>query len=277
MHTIADLLQQGSERLQGLDNPQSEARLLLAYALNKDPVWLMTWPEKEVSEQVSALYQQLLERRVKREPLAYLLGNKEFWSLPLKVNNTVLVPRPETELLVETVLSLLPNSPLSVLELGTGSGAIACALAHSRPAWNIIASDISSEALTVAKENAHQLALSNIQWYQADWFNGLPKQKYAAVISNPPYLSATDPHLIDELLFEPRRALVSGKSGLEAYETIIANAADYLVQQGSLILEHGFAQGPAIQQLLAKAGFSKIETLTDLAGLARVTFASMIT
>lgn len=277
MHTIAELLQLGSERLQGLDNPQLEARLLLAHVLKVEPVWLMTWPEKAVSDQDQTHYQQLLKRRVKREPLAYLLGSKEFWSLPLKVNNAVLVPRPETELLVETVLSLFPNSPLSVLELGTGSGAIACVLAHTRPIWKITATDISSEALAIAKENAIQLGLLNIQWYQADWFKGLPIQKYAAVISNPPYLSATDPHLVDELLFEPKGALVSGKTGLEAYEAIIAKAAQYLVQEGALVLEHGFEQGPAIQALLAKAGFSKIKTLKDLAGLPRVTIASLMT
>lgn len=273
MNTVAQLLKQGSDLLRFTDNPLLEAQLLLAKVLGCERIKLITWPEQAVSEEQTALYRAYIERRLQREPLAYIAGTKEFWSLNLKVNSHVLVPRPETELLVETVLAQLPKEKLTLLELGTGSGAIACALAHERPTWQVFATDISSNALTVATENAKDLQLPNIHFMQSNWFEAIPRQAVAAIISNPPYLSHHDPHLKEDLLHEPQSALVSGITGLEAYEAIIANAQDYLVHNGLLAFEHGYEQATAIQQLLIKAGYIEVSTVTDLAGLPRVTFA----
>lgn len=272
MPTIAELLKQGSNTLQGTDNPRLEAELLLCAVLNCDRVKLIAWPQNRVNEEQTAAYLAFIQRRTQHEPLAYIIGSKEFWSLPFHVTSNVLVPRPETELLVETVLAQLPNEPLTIIELGTGSGAIACALAHERPIWQIIATDISAKALIVAKENAQALQLANIKWLQSDWFASIPLQKVAAIISNPPYLSHDDQHLKNELLHEPLNALVSGESGLEAYEAIILKAMDYLEEGGLLAFEHGFAQHPLISEILIKNGFTQIQNVTDLAGLPRVTY-----
>lgn len=273
MNTVAQLLKQGSDLLRFTDNPLLEAQLLLAKVLGCERIKLITWPEQAVSEEQTALYRAYIERRLQREPLAYIAGTKEFWSLNLKVNSHVLVPRPETELLVETVLAQLPKEKLTLLELGTGSGAIACALAHERPTLQVFATDISSDALAIATENAKALQLLNISFMQSNWFEAIPRQAVAAIISNPPYLSHHDPHLKEDLLHEPQSALVSGITGLEAYEAIIANAQDYLVHSGLLAFEHGYEQATAIQQLLIKAGYIEVSTVTDLAGLPRVTFA----
>lgn len=273
MRSIADVLKQGSESLKGTDNPLLEVQLLLAKVLACDRIKLITWPEKMVNDDQIALYQAFIQRRIQHEPLAYILGYKEFWSLNFKVSPHVLVPRPDTEILVETVLEKLPTEALTLIELGTGSGAIACALAHERSNWNIIASDISIEALNIAKENASLLRLPNITFIQSNWFERIPRQSVAAIISNPPYLSENDSHLKDDLLHEPRSALVSGTTGLEAYEAIIANAKHYLVPNGLIVFEHGFEQAVPIQQLLQKANYLQITTINDLAGQPRVTFA----
>ncbi len=275
MPTVAELLKQGRDALQGTDNPRLEAELLLCYVLHCDRVKLISWPDAVVTDLQMAEYAALLQRRVQHEPLAYLVSNKEFWSMPFRVTSAVLVPRPETELLVETVLEQLPNTPQTIVELGTGSGAIACALASERANWQIIATDISEAALKVAKENGKALQLPNIQWLQSDWFSAIPLQKFTAIISNPPYLAQDDPHLKNELMHEPRNALVSGTSGLEAYEAIIAKAMDYLEEGGLIAFEHGFTQDKSINDLLMKYGFTQIYSVTDLAGMPRVTYGRM--
>ncbi|MCS5710700.1 peptide chain release factor N(5)-glutamine methyltransferase [Candidatus Berkiella aquae] len=271
MQTIAQLLKHGYELLQGTDNPHLEAQLLLAKALACERIQLIAWPDKQVSDEQVIVFHKLVQRRCQHEPIAYLLEEKEFWSLPFYVNQHVLVPRPETELLVETFLQYLPQDALTVLELGTGSGAIACALASERPHWQIIATDISFEALKVAKSNSMQLNLPNIQWVHANWFAGLSLPPVAAIISNPPYLSDSDPHLKEDLLHEPQSALVSGNTGLEAYETIIANALPYLIPGGLLAFEHGATQSQDIAVLLAKQGYADIKILNDLANIPRIT------
>lgn len=275
MHTVALLLKQGSDALQGIDNPRLEAELLLCAILHCDRIKLITWPEDIVNDEQKRAYQALLERRVNHEPLAYIIGTKEFWSMPFKVTPHVLVPRPETELLVETVLSLLPNEPLTVLELGTGSGAIACALASERPNWQIVATDISKEALSIATENAAMLKLHNIQWLGSDWFTAIPSQTFAAIISNPPYLANDDPHLHNDLLYEPHNALVSGISGLEAYEAIITKASDYLERGGLIAFEHGFTQSLPVRDLLEKNAYNNIKSINDLNDVPRVTYGRM--
>lgn len=273
MQTVATLLQQGALRLQGTENPLLVAQLLLALVLQCDRINLLTWPEKEVSKAQVLHYYELLERRSQHEPLAYLLQQQEFWSLPFLVNEHVLVPRADTETLVEAVLQQLPNEALTVLELGTGSGAIACALAHERPLWQLLATDISLQALVIAQSNAKQLQLPNITFMQADWFSDIPAQRFAAIVSNPPYLAKDDSHLQAELLYEPRNALVSGDSGLEAYAAILSRAADFLIPNGLVAFEHGYTQAQALQSLFVEADYSHIQTLPDLAGLPRVTLA----
>lgn len=273
MQTVATLLQQGAARLQGTENPWLAAQLLLAFVLQCDRVKLITWPERAVGEAQAAEYDALLVRRSQHEPLAYLLQQQEFWSLPFYINQQVLVPRADTEILVEAVLQQLPHSELAILELGTGSGAIACALAHERPFWQLLATDVSLSALAIAEHNAKQLQLKNVAFKQADWFTGIPIQPFAAIISNPPYLAHDDPHLQAELLYEPRNALVSGDNGLEAYVAILSQASDYLIPGGLIAFEHGFTQAVAVQNLLVKAGYLQVQTLPDLAGLPRVTLA----
>lgn len=275
MHTVAELLKQGSDALQGTNNPRLEAELLLCAILHCDRIKLITWPENTVNDEQKRGYQALLERRVNHEPLAYIIGTKEFWSMPFKVTPDVLVPRPETELLVETILSLLPNEPLTVLELGTGSGAIACALSSERPNWRIVATDISKEALSLAAENAAMLKLHNIQWLGSDWFTDIPSQTFAAIISNPPYLAIDDPHLHSDLLYEPQNALVSGISGLEAYEAIITKASDYLERGGVIAFEHGFTQSLSVRAILEKNAFNNIKSINDLNDVPRITYGRM--
>lgn len=274
MQTVAELLKQGSESLAFTDQPLLEAQLLLAKAMGCERIKLITWPEQQVTDNQAALYHAYILRRRQHEPLAYIEGTKEFWSQNLQVNSNVLVPRPETELLVETALTQLPaTQKLTLLELGTGSGAIACALAHERPHWRVIATDISLDALTIASLNAKNLQLSNIEFLHSNWFEKIPLQTFSAIISNPPYLSANDQHLKEGLLHEPRHALVSGATGLEAYEAIIAKAKDYLMPAGLIAFEHGFEQAKSLQQLLQKANYLQITTINDLAGQPRVTFA----
>lgn len=277
MKTIEELLVIGKAALEPMDvkhsNPVLEAQLLLAHVLGCERVTLYTWPQRAVSEENEATYLALLERRQQHEPIAYILGHKEFWSLHFEVNEFTLVPRYETELLVETVLAQLPESPQMVLDMGTGCGAIACALASSRPQWQIMATDISAGALEIAQKNANNLDLaSRISFMQSDWFSAIPNQKFDAIVSNPPYIREYDLHLMHkDLLFEPKNALTPGPSGLEAYKIILAQCKNYLKPKGLLAFEHGFDQGQALQNLLIEAGFTEVTTYHDLAALERVT------
>ncbi len=218
-------------------------------------------------------FAQLWKRLEAGEPLAYLAGAKEFWSLPLKVDASVLVPRPETEGLVEAALATgQAGRPIEVLDLGTGSGAIALALAKERPTWRVTATDVSEAALTVARQNALRLGLDRIEFVLGDWYGPLDMQRFDVIVSNPPYIAAADPALAAAALsYEPRSALVPGPLGIEALEVIIRDAPVHLRQAGHLLVEHGSDQGAAARRLFARAGFSNIRTLDDLAGRERVT------
>lgn len=226
--------------------------------------------------QLSAL-RQLTEQRVRGEPLAYLLGEQHFWTLRLKVNPAVLIPRPETELLVERALQhLAGNQVASVLDLGTGSGAIAIAVAQERPQTHVLGVDQSMDALAVARGNAALNRVANIDFLHSDWFAAVPQQRFALILSNPPYIADGDPHLEAAVLaHEPRLALISGSDGLDAIRHIVTRAPAFLAPQGWLILEHGWQQASAVRQLLESAGFSSVASHADLAGHLRVTEAQV--
>lgn len=253
-----------------------DAEVLLCSVLGVSRAYLYTHPEARLAAEMYRAYRHLIEQRMDGQPIAYLLKHREFWSLSLTVSPETLIPRPDTELLVEKTLALLPSEEtINLLELGTGSGAIACALAVSRPNWKIFASDISEKALLIAKKNATQHQCRHITFLHSDWFEHIPTQpKFSAIISNPPYLSDSDPHLEQgDLRFEPKHALISGANGLESLQWIIEHSYNRLLPNGYLILEHGFEQGPAVSNSLSQRGYQSIQRWQDYQGLDRVTSA----
>jgi len=255
-------------------SPRLEAETLLSFCLEQPRSHLYAWPQRGVPPEALSRFQRLLQRRLTGEPLAYLLGRREFWSLDLLVTPATLIPRPETELLVELALKLLPeHPPQRVLDLGTGSGAIAAALAWERPGWGLTASDASPATLAVARHNFERLSLGNLRSFLGDWYQALPPgERFHLILSNPPYIPARDPHLgLGDLPWEPRSALAAGPDGLEAIRSIMAGAAERLEPDGWLLLEHGFDQGPSVRALAQQAGLREIRTHTDLEGLERAT------
>lgn len=272
---LGEALTEAVACLQGLPNARLDAEWLLAFVMQKPPAFLRAWPAHRLNARESALYQQLLKRRSEGEPLAYLLGRWEFWSLPLKVTPHTLIPRPETELLVELALSLLPASAQQVADLGTGSGAIALALAKERPLWQLWATDVSPEALAVAEDNAHSLQLNNLHFCLGDWTRALPDgQQFDMLVSNPPYIAAHDPHLAgDGVCYEPRRALVAAQDGLADLNHIIQQAKARLRPGAYVLLEHGYTQAKAVRGCFAAEAYREIETYTDLSGLDRISLA----
>lgn len=248
--------------------PILDAELLLAHVLQVKREFFYTHGENEFVP--NSHFEDLVARRMQGEPIAYLLGKKEFWSLALTVTPDVLIPRPETESLVELALQKLESQkPLKLLDLGTGSGAIALALAHARSLWKIYAVDNSALALKIAQQNAAQLGLK-INLAGGEWFTPVAAHKFDAIISNPPYIAANDPHLL-QLKYEPQAALVAGRDGLDALQFIIKNAGQYLVASGWLMVEHGFDQGAKVTQLMQQSGFKNITGNRDLANNPRVT------
>ena len=253
--------------------PKLEAELLLVEVLGKPRSYLFTWPDRELTPGQEQTFDGLLGRRLAGEPIAYILGHREFWSLDLLVTPDVLIPRPETELLVELALAAFPPQHfISVADLGTGSGAVAAAIAHERPSWSVWATDASAAALTLAKKNFHRCGLNRIEARQGIWCEALPRQlRFELIVSNPPYVREQDPHLNQgDLPREPRSALASGSDGLDDIRRIIAQAPDHLRKGGLLLLEHGFDQAEQVRALLQRAGFSDVGTHRDLAGLDRV-------
>jgi release factor glutamine methyltransferase len=252
---------------------RADAGILLAACLGRSRAQILARPEASIAAAAARRFAALMERRARGEPIAYLLGEKEFWSLPLKVTRDVLVPRPETETLVEAALAACPaDQPLEVLDLGTGSGAIALALARERARWRVTATDESAAALAVARENAQRLGLERVELLAGRWFEPLGARRFDLIASNPPYVAEGDPALaVPELTFEPRSALVAGPTGLEALREIIAAAPAHLRRGGRLLLEHGHDQALAVRELLESAGFSTIASFPDLAGHERVT------
>ncbi|MDB6062594.1 MAG: prmC [Verrucomicrobiaceae bacterium] len=269
--TIRELLAL-SQLLTDSDSAALDAELLLCHCLQKERAYLYTWPELDIDSATEKLFRELIERRVRGEPVAYLLGYRDFWSFSLAVNNSTLIPRPDTERLVEVALELLKQKDAAVLDLGTGTGAIALALAKENPAWQLTAVDVNAAAVELAQHNARALALENAKIFESDWFEKIPLQPFDLIVSNPPYIDGDDPHLTQgDVRFEPRRALVAEKNGLAAIAQIIADAQPYLKSNAWLLFEHGFEQAPAVRTLLSQHAFDTISTWSDLGGHERVT------
>ncbi|MCY1288605.1 Release factor glutamine methyltransferase [compost metagenome] len=269
MTIIASLLNQAG--LPDSPTPRLDAELLLAAALGKPRSFLHTWPERVVATDVAQRYSSFLERRRSGEPVAYILGHQGFWSLDLEVAPDTLIPRPDTELLVESALALLPESPAEVLDLGTGTGAIALALACERPGWKVMGVDRVSAAVQLAERNRARLRLDNARFVESHWFSALGEQRFALIVSNPPYIAAQDPHLAEgDVRFEPASALVAGADGLDDIRQIIEYAPRHLFPGGWLLLEHGFDQADAVRDLLARQGFKQVESRRDLGGHERI-------
>lgn len=275
--TLRQLLQAAKLTLAPLsDSAAFDAELLLAYALSQSRAYLLAHLDDEVGVAEEKRFAQLLARRSHKEPIAYILQQREFWSLPLQVTKDTLIPRPETECLIEWVLEIFPekNHSLRVADLGTGSGAIALALASERPCWHITATDVSQSALDIASNNAQALGLSHISFHQGNWFTALPddRELFDIIVSNPPYLAETEwLDYASGLEYEPRNALVSGVNGLDAITAIISEAKTYLKPGGCLFLEHGFRQGESVRQLFLAADYVKVATRCDLSNLERIT------
>jgi release factor glutamine methyltransferase len=251
--------------------PRSEAERLLADTLHVSRAYLYAHREEVLSEEAWMKFHALCYRRSQGEPMAYLLGYEEFWSLEFEVNARTLIPRPETELLVELALTKLPKEKrIYLLELGVGSGAIAIALALERPHWQIIGTDFSPDAIEVAKRNKTRHRALNLTLLQSDWCLNLPPLRVDGIVSNPPYIRAGDPHL-KALRYEPESALVSGKDGLEAMRKIVHQSRDFLKEGGLLLLEHGYDQASSVRKLLESANYSEITDYCDLANRPRVT------
>ena len=279
MSTVDQLLREGARRLGGLGgSPRLDAELLLGHALGQRREELYRSLFSSVPADAEERYAALLAERETRRPVAQLVGQRDFWSFTLAVTGATLVPRPETELLVERALARIPaEAAWTVADLGTGTGAIALAIARERPTCKVLATDLSKPALAVARRNAKALSLRNVAFRQGDWFAPLPQPdsagwRFHMIVSNPPYIAADEWSLTDpELGFEPRVALDGGRDGLSACRVITEGAPRYLRPGGWLLLEHGYRQGEAVRGLLREANFSNVATVPDLAGRPRVT------
>lgn len=254
-----------------------EAQILLQHCLSVNRAWLLAHENDALEANIHAEFEALLKRRLAGEPIAYILGKREFYGLEFKVTPATLIPRPDTETLVEAALSKIPpNTVRRVLDLGTGTGAIAIAIAKSRPRGLMTAVDQSSAALDVAEENSRCLGVTNVQFVQSDWFSALFGETFDVIVSNPPYIAENDLHLNQgDLRFEPSSALASGKDGLDDIRHIISHARQYLAPQGWLMLEHGYDQAEKVAALMEIAGYSTISSVADLQGVMRVTLGQL--
>jgi len=277
--TIASALRDARDQLNTVvDNASLEAELLLSHILCCSRTHLHARPEHGVTDTQLQQFHAILKRRIAGEPIAYLTGTREFWSMQLSVNAHTLIPRPETELLVELALECIPvNAAWEIADLGTGSGAIALALARERPHCHLTATDLSVKALAVARDNAKRLAVTNVRFHHSHWFKGLGQRQFQMIVANPPYIPAGDPHLQQgDLRFEPQAALVAGADGLSDLRAIAEQARYHLQAPGWLILEHGFDQGSAVLDLVQGLGYQQPRVITDLSGNDRIILAKWV-
>jgi release factor glutamine methyltransferase len=266
MQTIKANIDIAVEKLsQVTDSPQLDCELLLCSLLNKPRTYLRTWPDNELSDTELTKFNRLLARRLKGEPVAHILGERGFWSLDLNVTKDTLIPRPDTERLVELALEIIPqNADWKILDLGTGTGAIGLSLAKEHPDCHVTVTDQSITALDVAKQNAEINQLSNVTFMQSDWFSEMNAQQFNMIVSNPPYIKENDPHLKQgDVRFEPLSALVSGADGLDDIRTIIKNSQKHLTQPGVLLIEHGYDQAKAVCDLMQAENFSQVHDFKD--------------
>jgi len=277
---IAKLIAYGQQHLLATsDSAKLDVELLICFVINKPRTYLLTWPEQMLSLTQTTHFAELLLRRTQGEPIAYIVEMREFWSLPLQVSPATLIPRPDTEVLVELVLNNHSAEGLNCLDLGTGTGAIALALASEQGAWQIDAVDFSADAVALAKTNASNLNLTQVNIFQSDWFSAVAKNKhYDVIVSNPPYIDEQDHHLAQgDVRFEPKTALVAADSGLADIKIIVSQARNYFNQLGYLYIEHGFEQSIAVQDILADYSYEKIQTFKDYNDNDRITCGCFIT
>mgnify|MGYP001076049615 CR=1 FL=1 len=272
MPTIAQALNEVAKRLANHDSARLDAEVLLGHVLGRSRAHLYTWPEQALTDDEAERFDVLISRRAAGEPVAHLTGHREFWDLELRVTPDTLIPRPETELLVEAALDRIPtDADWNLADLGTGSGAIALALAGERPKCSLVAVEKSAPALAVARTNAVRAGLANVRWLAGSWFEPLGTARFQVIVSNPPYVREGDPHLIEgDVRFEPHSALTSGSDGLDAVRQLVFGAPPYLEAAGWLLMEHGFDQGDAVRRLFHDAGYVNIFTKRDLGELERI-------
>lgn len=265
-------LQHAIARLAGGESPRRDAEILLGHVSGKTRTFILAFDETPLAQADEAALEALLARRAGGEPVAHLVGRREFWSLPLRVSPVTLIPRPDTECLVEQALARLPAAPCDILDLGTGTGAIALALASERPDCRVTAVDYVADAVALAARNAAELGIDNVTVLQSNWFSALEGRTFAAIVSNPPYIDEQDPHLaVGDVRFEPKSALVSGDEGLADLAHIISTSRQFLLADGWLLVEHGWTQGEAVRQLFTDAGFRQVGTCRDYGGNERLT------
>ncbi|KAA1150074.1 peptide chain release factor N(5)-glutamine methyltransferase [Pseudoalteromonas sp. FUC4] len=274
-HTLEQAIAAGADLLaSSSESAKLDAQVLLLHILQKPHSYLFTWPEHALSDEQQSQFNVFIQRRLKGEPVAHITGLREFWSLSLEVNSMTLIPRPDTETLVEQALEVAVSTTARVLDLGTGTGAIALALGSEMPNWQITAVDRVSDAVALATRNQQRLAINNVHVKQSNWFSELHGEKFNLIVTNPPYIESSDIHLNQgDVRFEPLSALVADDCGMSDIKQIITQSRDYLLSNGYLLIEHGFEQGAAVRHFFEKMAFVNIKTVKDLGNNDRVTLA----
>lgn len=282
--TLANLLKLSSARLiesdSALDSALLDVQVMLAHVLQVNRSYFYTWPEKIITPEQLEQFETLFARRLTGEPIAYIIGEKEFWSLPFKVSPATLIPRADTEVLVEAVLNQITQTTATGIDLGTGTGAIALSLAHEMPNWSLLGIDYSHDAVLLAKENQQALSINNAQFIQSSWLDNVDESWVGEcdfIVSNPPYIDKDDPHLVQgDVRFEPASALIADNNGLQDYIDIMSSAKPFLKSGAYLLFEHGFEQAQSITSLFESHGYSNISTVKDFSSNDRVTFAQLV-
>ncbi|XQF90500.1 peptide chain release factor N(5)-glutamine methyltransferase [Pseudoalteromonas espejiana] len=274
-HTLEQAIAAGASLLApSSDSAKLDAQVLLLHILQKPRSYLFTWPDKTLTDEQQLTFEHFCKRRLNGEPVAHITGQREFWSLPLEVNATTLIPRPDTETLVEQALAMAVPESAKVLDLGTGTGAIALALGSEMPNWKITAVDRVADAVELASRNQQRLAIHNVQVKQSNWFSALKNHQFNLIVTNPPYIEHDDKHLNEgDVRFEPLSALVAEEAGMADIKQIITQSRDYLLSSGYLLIEHGFEQGEAVRNLFNQMAFINVKTVKDLGNNDRVTLA----